>query len=49
MSLLSAMGTMKDDELVGQVVHRRRKSKKLCFLDVMSSEKRYCVVAGGTK
>ena len=39
------MGTMKDDELVGQVVHRRRKSKKLCFLDVMSSEKRYCVVA----
>ena len=25
---------MEDDELVGQVVHRRRKSKKLCFLDV---------------
>lgn len=32
-------------ELRGQVVHRRRMSKKLCFLDVMSSDVRYCVVA----
>ena len=31
--------------LVGQVVHRRRLSKKLCFLDVVADGERYCLVA----
>lgn len=33
------------DHITGQVVHRRRLSKKLCFLDVVVDETRYCLVA----
>ncbi|KAK7254541.1 hypothetical protein SO694_000114112 [Aureococcus anophagefferens] len=35
----------KPSVLVGQVVHRRRLSKKLCFLDVVADGERYCLVA----